>query len=149
MVSVARVLAAAITVVQQVFSIRTSVFNGAAQCIADQLSCQRSTDRPTDYLAAEQVKHHGQVNPAIGSRKIDDISYPFAVRGLGREPRSSLFSAGRLEGSAMVVVGVNDFETLLLRPNSRIAVATVLRQADSSSSQFFRRSVILALPPRF
>jgi hypothetical protein len=54
-----------------------------------------------------------------------------------------------LEGSAIVVVGVNLLETLLLMPNSCIAVATVLRQADFKSSRFCKRSAILALPPRF
>jgi len=63
--------------------------------------------------------------------------------------RSSLFSAGRLEGSAIVVVGVNALETLLFMPNSCIAVATVFRQADSKSSRFCKRSAILALPPRY
>ena len=62
--------------------------------------------------------------------------------------RSSRFSAGRLDGAAIIVVGANDLETLLLMPNSCNAVATVLRQADSKSSHFYNRSAILALPPR-
>jgi len=49
--------------------------------------------------------------------------------------RSSQFSAGCFVGSAWVVVGPNNLETLLFRPISRMATVTVLRQADSRSSR--------------
>ena len=48
--------------------------------------------------------------------------------------RFKVLGAGDFAGSACVVVGVNALRMRLWRPNSRIAVATVLRQADSSSS---------------
>lgn len=60
--------------------------------------------------------------------------------------RSSLLSAGDLVGSAWVVVGLNAFETRLFRPSSRMAVATVLRQAVSNSARLCTTSAILWLP---
>ena len=50
--------------------------------------------------------------------------------------RSSVFSAGCFVGSAWVVVGWKALRILLARPNSRMAAATVLRQADSRSSRW-------------
>ena len=60
--------------------------------------------------------------------------------------RSSTLGAGCFVGSLLVVVGVNAFETRLFRPISRIARATVLRQADSRSSRRASSRAILKLP---
>ena len=45
-----------------------------------------------------------------------------------------------------MVVGLKALETRLFRPNSRMAAATVLRQAVSNSSRLSTTSAILWLP---
>ena len=56
---------------------------------------------------------------------------------------SSTFGAGCFDGSVTVVVGLNFFETLLFKPISLMAFATVLRQADSRSESFCNVLAIL------
>jgi len=60
--------------------------------------------------------------------------------------RSSVFSAGRFAGSLCVVIGLKRLQTQLFRPNSRIAAATVLRQADCKSSRCCNTSATFWLP---
>ena len=80
LIGVAGVLAAAIAVVQQ-FAGRPVVAtrSPAASAALTSRRRQRVAERPADDLAAEQVEHDGQVDPARERRQIGDVGHPLAI----------------------------------------------------------------------
>ena len=122
LVGVAGVLAAAIAVMQQLLAVgrRDSIAWRSAS--RDQLRGQRVADRPTDDLAAEQVDHHGQVDPTGRGRQVGDVGHPFAVGRVGREVAIEHVGRRRLRRIGLRG-GRREMpcETRLFRPISRIA----------------------------
>src|SRR5271170_9067 len=100
-VATAGVLAAAIAMEDQARGGRPAMPRHVERA-AGQLRCDRLAHRPAHDAAAEQIEHHGQVQPAFASRDIGHVAGPDRVhRGHGEVAREQVGG----DRQSMVAVG--------------------------------------------
>ena len=94
LIIVAGVLAASVTVVEQVLAGGTARLDRAAQGLADEFRRQRMTHGPAHHFATEQVEYDGQVDPALRGGQIRDVGHPLAIGSRRREVLSENVRCG-------------------------------------------------------
>ena len=137
-VAAAGVLAAPVRVEDQIFA-------GQAlppchfQCAAGQRRCDRLAHGPAHDAAAEQIEHHGQVQPAFAGGDVGHVAGPDGVRrGYRKVARQQV---GR-DRQRMVAVGGDDAKTALATRSQ-----TVLPHRTLHPQLAHANALRLQLPP--